>query len=91
MSADVSIAPLAAAGMAKAVEFGDSTEGILRPISGLYFLFVTAVLLPSWLVWLGREMAGNDGKEFGGVFSIHKEEKGSTELSAVSQMAGVPV
>tara|TARA_B110001452_G_scaffold174438_1_gene146207 strand:- start:2408 stop:3634 length:1227 start_codon:yes stop_codon:yes gene_type:complete len=79
------------AGLAKAVEFGDSKEGILRPISGLYFLFVTAVLLPSWLVWLGREMAGNDGKEFGAVFSIHEEAKGGTELSAVSQMAGVPV
>ena len=51
-------------GLVRAVEYGVSDFGILRPVNGLYWIFIVAVMMPWWLTWLGKQLADNDGKDF---------------------------
>ena len=43
----------------------DVKFGVLRPVSGVYFLSVFSVYLPVWLTWLGCQLRANDGKDYG--------------------------
>ncbi len=52
----------AVAGIGRGMEFADWR--LLRPISGIYFLSVTSVLLPIWLFWLAHQLGNLDGADY---------------------------
>ena len=51
--------------LARAFEFGERVERVLRPAMVIYVAVTIGLFLPLWVAWLGWQLAINNGKEYG--------------------------
>ena len=51
--------------LARAFEYGERVERVLRPAVKIYVSVSLGLFLPLWLTWLGCQLASNTGKEYG--------------------------